>query len=339
MTADTVRSGLTMGVILPHTKIFGGVKRFFELGSIFWQHGHTLIVFTPDGIRPEWYDYPSAVEPLAELAQYQLDAIFLTQPEFLDIFVKAPSKLKILYHVGPRVKLKEVLKHKDVIVFANSSNMFDLDKRKYGIEPIKAFGGIHVPDRLPRHRREGDPFVVMAYGRLSRKGKGTSLVVKACEKLHRMGYHIKLLLFDSPLDESSREKIRKFRCKVPFEFVVDHPVQQNDMLFARADAFVAAEKKGGWSNTAAEALASGVALIGTSTGTKDFLRHNVTGLLVWRHPYFIRKALQKLIEDPGLRERLASAGREKIKEFDWENLSKGIESFIKSRLRSNRLSQ
>jgi glycosyltransferase involved in cell wall biosynthesis len=162
-------------------------------------------------------------------------------------------------------------------------------------------------------------------------------VVKACEKLYRMGYNVKLLLFDSPLDEVSHEKIRTFRCKVPFEFVVNHPVHENSSLYARADAFVAAEKKGGWSNTAAEALASGVALIGTSTGTKDFLIHNETGLLVWRHAYFIRKALQKLIDDPALTQRLALKGREKIKEFDWENLSQFIESFISSRLHSNHL--
>jgi glycosyltransferase involved in cell wall biosynthesis len=269
---------------------------------------------------------------------YELDAVFLTESDFLDDFLEARARLRIFYHVGPRVNLRTVLKHKEVIVFVNSSNMFDLDKRKYGIEAIKAFGGIHVPDLSEKNKDEGDPFVVMAYGRLSRKGKGTMLVVKACEKLYRMGYHIKLLLFDSPIDEISRKRIENFQCSVPYEFVVNHPVQENSRLFARADAFVAAEKKGGWSNTAAEALASGLALVGTSTGTRDFLFHNQTGILVWRHPYFIRRALQQIINDPALRERLALRGREKIMEFNWESLSMFIESFITSRLPSDRFS-
>ena len=269
---------------------------------------------------------------MTNLPHYRLDALFFTQVEFLDDLLNANAKLKILYHIGPRVILNQVLKHKEIIIFANSSNMFELDKRKYGIRPVKAYGGIHIPEQIEVKRIEGEPFKIMAYGRLSRKGKGTSLVVKACEKLYRMGYNIKLLLFDSPLDEASREKIQRFDCNVPFEFVLNHPVQENSSLFARADAFVAAEKKGGWSNTAAEALASGVALIGTSTGTRDFLVHNQTGLRVWRHPYFIRKALERIINDPALARTLAANGREKIAAYSWTRLADFIELYIASRL-------
>ena len=104
-------------------------------------------------------------------------------------------------------------------------------------------------------------------------------------------------------------------------------------------AFVAAEKKGGWSNTAAEALAAGVPLIGTSTGTKDFLIQNETGLLVWRHPYFIRKAIEKLLTNPELAHKLAANGRRKIAEFSWEALADVIESYVSSRLMSTRLSE
>ena len=333
-TSATSARPLTMGAILPHSRLFGGVKRFFELGNVFRDHGHRFIIFTPEGIPPEWFSDPCRVETLNNLASYQLDALFITEPDFLEHLMAARSRLKIFYHVGPRAKLDGVLKSKEVIVFVNSTNMYALDKRRYGIEAVRALGGIHVPD-LPRAGRDdGAPFTVMAYGRLTRKGKGTSLVVKACEKLYKRGYNIKLLLFDSPVDKLSREKIGKFKCAVPFEFVVDHPVSKNNELFSRADVFVAAEKKGGWSNTAAEALAAGVPLVGTATGTRDFLIHHVTGLLVWRHPYFIRKAIEKLINDPDLGRTLASNGRKKIAEFNWENLGRFIESYVSSRLAS-----
>lgn len=335
MSSDKNLPPLAMGVILPHTKIFGGVKRFLELGKAFTQHGNEFIVFTPEGTTPDWYRGSCRGEKLSNLPHYQLDALFFTQVEFLSDLLNANAKLKILYHIGPRVILNRVLKHKEIIILANSSNMFELDKRKYGIKPVKAYGGIHIPELNEVKRHEDEPFKVMAYGRLSRKGKGTSLVVKACEKLYRKGYNVKLLLFDSPIDQASLEKIENFRCKVPFEFIVNHPVQDNHELFNRADVFVAAEKKGGWSNTAAEALASGIPLIGTSIGTKDFLIHAETGLRVWRHPYFIRKAIEKLINDPELAKRLATNGRKKIKEFNWETLSEFIESFVRSRLNSD----
>lgn len=330
----TTGKKLKIGAILPHTKLFGGVKRFFELGNVFINHGNEFCVFTPDGIAPEWYPDSCPVEKLSRLKTYQLDAIFLTETDFLQEWIHASATLKIFYHIGPRPKLTEVLKHKEIIVFVNSSNMYEFDKKKYGITAVKALGGIHIHDSCNNElvRKESNPFTVMAYGRLSRKGKGASLVVKACEKLYKKGYNVKLLLFDYPLDADSREKINKFRCKLPFEFVVNHPVTENNELFRRADVFVAAEKKGGWSNTAAEALAAGVPLVGTATGTKDFLIHKKTGLVVWRHPYFIRKAIEKLINDPDMAQRLAINGRKKIAEFDWERLAGFIESYISKRL-------
>jgi glycosyltransferase involved in cell wall biosynthesis len=329
--ANVANRKLTMGAILPHTKLFGGVKRFFELGDVLSTRGNRFIVFTPEGLAPDWYPDACPVEKVSKLPSYQLDALFITEEAFLEDLLNANTRLRIFYHVGPRPKLFRALKYKEVIVFVNSTNMFDLDRRKYGIRAVKALGGVRISTVAKAPKKQGAPFVVMAYARLSRKGKGTELVVNACEKLYKKGYNIKLLLFDSPLDEMSCEKVRKFHCKVPFEFVIDHPVRDNSKLFARADVFVAAEKKGGWSNTAAEALASAVPLIGTSTGTKDFLIHNETGLLVWRHSYFIRKAIERLIKNPDLAHTLAVNGRRKIEEFNWEALADFIQSYVSSR--------
>lgn len=339
---------LKMGALLPHCKLFGGVKRFFELGAVLSARGNEFIIFSPDGVAPEWYPDPCPVEPLENLQRHQFDALFITEERFLQDLVHSNATLKIFYHVGPRPSLANALKYRDIIIFVNSTNMYEYDRQKYGIDAVKALGGIHIPDipdiddSLSRDNVKGSkdfPFIIMAYGRISRKGKGTSLVVKACEKLHRKGYHVRLLLFDSPLDETAREKIKNFSCKVPFEFVIDHPVSRNHLLFRKADVFVAAEKKGGWSNTAAEALASGVALVGTRAGTKDFLIHKSTGLVVFRHPYFIRKALEKLINNPDLRTTLARNGRKKVAEFNWENLGTFIESYVRSRVSSPHIAE
>lgn len=330
MSEKTEERKLTLGAILPNTKLFGGVKRFFELGSILRARGHRFVIFSPEGLSPTWYSDPCDVDKISNVGAYRFDALFITEEIFLNDLLTADARQKIFYHVGPRAKLHGVIKHKEVVVFTNSTNMYDLDKRKYGIESVQAYGGVHVPAEAKPYVG-ASPIHIMAYGRLTRKGKGTSLVIRACEKLHRMGYAIKLLLFDTPIDDRSKSEIEKFTCKVPFEFIIDHPVSKNDLLFKRADIFVAAEKKGGWSNTAAEALASGVPLVGTRTGTRDFLFHNETGLRVWRHPYFIRKALEKLINNPDLARTLAANGRKKIAAYSWDRLADFIESYVYSR--------
>ena len=60
----------------------------------------------------------------------------------------------------------------------------------------------------------------MAYGRIVERVKGTHYVVSACEKLYAQGYNIKLLLYDTPVDEGAARRIKEFTCKCPFEFVV-----------------------------------------------------------------------------------------------------------------------
>jgi glycosyltransferase involved in cell wall biosynthesis len=319
-----------IGVILPHCKLFGGVKRFFALGEIFIRHGHQMFVFTPDGIPPDWFEFSGKVDRLSNLDKYKLTLLFITEPAYLTHLLNAESKLKIFYHVMPKTNISEVLKHKEIFIFSNSTNMYMHDKKKYGINSIKAIGGAHVPDHAKEIKYGQNPFVIMCYGRLSRKRKGTAIVVKAAEALHKKGLPVKLLLFDSPLDNKGRMQIKKFKPKIPFEFIIDHPVKENEELFKKANVFVAVEKNAGWSNTAAEALAYGVPLIASNSGTKDFLINNETGLKVWRHPLFVKRAIEKIIADVPLQQKLAANGRKKIKELSWENLAGFILNFIEA---------
>ena len=322
----------TIAVILPHSLLFGGVRRFFELGEIFIREGHQMIVFTPEGKSPDWFSFSGVIDKTENITRYGLTALFITEPVFLPLMLKANASLKIFYHVGPRANLNEVLRYKEIYIFSNSTNMFLYDKKKYGIETTKAIGGVHIPQEPKEITAPQDPFVIMCYGRLARKGKGTHIVVKAAKKLHRKGYPVKLFLFDTPLDEKGLQKAKEFDPGIPFEFVIGHPVKDNESLFKRAHVFVAVEKKGGWSNTAAEALASGIPLVAGNTGTNDFLVNGVTGLEVWRHSFFVSRAIEKLIKDISLQRRLAHNGREKIKTLAWEPLALLILDFINSKL-------
>lgn len=322
-----------IAVILPHTQLFGGVKRFFELGELFISAGHKMTIFTPDGTPPAWCKFSGVVDKISNLGNFQLTILFITETHFLQDLLHANSRLKVFYHVGPRANLTEVIKHKEILIFSNSTNMYFDDRKKYGIETIKAVGGVHIPPEPKIISNQQDPFVVMCYGRLARKGKGTNIVVRATEQLYKKGYPIKLLLFDSPLDEKGLKQIQQFKPKLPFEFVINHPVNENPSLFKRANVFVAVEKKGGWSNTAAEALAAGVPLIASNTGTRDFLIDQVTGLKVWRHSFFVKRAILKLMNNIALQQQLANNGRAKMDSFSWESLSKFILNFLDQNLK------
>lgn len=319
-----------LGVILPHTKLYGGVKRFLELGNIFIELGHTFTVYTIEGKAPTWYDFKGETKTFVDLKKDDIDALFTTEVRFLEQLVTANTKKKIFYHVRMTEKVQKTLKYPDIEVFACSTNIYLYDKKKYGIEAFKALGGVNVLNYLEKtdYSVKVRPFCVMAYGRLAEKVKGTKYVVKACEKLYKKGYNIKLLLFDTAISEKAQKLIDNFSTCVPYDFVQNHPFDKNSELFNRADVFVAAEGHAGWSNTVAEAMACALPVIATSAGTRDLLIDGVTGLHTWRYAFIIRRRLKTLIENEGLREQLGKAARKNVENFDWRVLARNIESHL-----------
>lgn len=327
----TGENKLTLGVILPHTKIFGGVKRFFEIGNILIRKGHQFMVFTPDGQPPGWFDFKGPVIKLEQISAYSFDALFTTEPDYVGELDKARTHLRIFYAVLQRRYIRKVASRKDLIVFANSGSLYRYLGGEKKENVYKCIGGIDTEKFRFRRREEknpDDPFVVLVYGRFYRRKKGTSLVVKACEALYKHGYNLKLLLFDTPVDDEARRKVQQFTCALPFHFFVDFPVDKVAELYHQADLFVSAERNAGWSNTSAEAMACGVPVIATMSGTEDFLIHGDTGLVTWRHPWFIRRAIKKLYHDRDQCEKFVLNARKKIEEFSWENLAETIERII-----------
>lgn len=324
----------TIGAILPTTKLFGGVRRFFELGERFIQQGHRMIILSPEGEKPDWFSYNATVDKIDNRDQYHFSILFIMQKEALPLLLAASARIKVFYHVLQTEEIKEVLKHPEVRIFANSTNIALHDKKKYGIEALPLQGGVNLPATIKpvAEQREEDVFTIMCFGRLSRMRKGTRFVVWAAERLYRQGYNVKLLLYDAPIDEKSKRLIAAFKPKLPFEFVLNHPVEDNESLFKRASVFVSAEKNAGWSNASAEALSCGIPLVATLSGTKDFLVHNKTGLVVWRNSFSIAWAIKRLIKNKDLRASLSVNGRKKIEEFSWDILAGKILDYVQKEM-------
>lgn len=322
---------LMLGVILPHTQIFGGVKRFFEIGNILIGKGHKFLVFTPEGIAPGWFDFKGPVIKLDKVNDYSFDALMTTEPDFLDTLERTTTRLRIFYAVLQRSYIKKATARKGLIVLANSGRLYQYlgGERRTNLFPC--IGGIDTGKfdfRKKALKNDNEPLNVLVYGRFYRRKKGTHLVVKACEALYRKGYNLKLLLFDTPVDEAARKKVEGFTCKLPFRFYVDYPVARVAELYHEADLFVSAERNAGWSNTSAEAMACGVPVIATASGTEDFLIHEETGLVVWRHPWFIQRSIKRLYDDENLRLRLSANARKKIEAFSWTHVADTIENLV-----------
>jgi len=266
---------------LPHSQLYGGVKRFFELGNLFVENGHNFTVFNEQGDLPDWFSFKGRITTIHEVPNFNLDALFFTEPRYYPIVANAKACRKIFYFVRGQEYLKDIIKDHSFEIFTNSTNLYNECIRRYGVKPFRAFGGIDTEMYKPEEykmRTQDDPFLVLGYGRLNKKRKGTKYVIRACERVYRKHKNIKLILFDTPTDEKARILIENLKCRVPFEFVVDHPYDKNPELFHRVHAFISAESeyRAGYSNTSAEAMACGIPVIGTKSGTRDFLIDGVT---------------------------------------------------------------
>ena len=117
-----------------------------------------------------------------------------------------------------------------------------------------------------------------------------------------------------------------------------HSTQEElSTLYRETDLFLSAERRAGWCNTAAEAMACGAAVVCTPSGTEDFARHGETALVArWPWSWLLARRIESLLRDPELRLRIAAAGRRSIQAFGWERTATSVEAVIRERIQSKR---
>lgn len=332
---------LRLAVALPHLGVYGGIRRFLELGSVWASRGHHVALLTPGtgaGQRP-WLPFPGQIGELTALSAERWDAVLSPDPD-LFLTVEAPGALKVFYAVlegAPRAP--EAWKRAD-LVLANSAGMRRHLARR-GVAAIDAAGGVntaqfHPRDPDPRVGRSerGEPIRALVYGRMSRARKGSWLAARAIESASRWArVAVELTLFDAPPERDGTPSLPR-PLSIPTRWVLGPSQDDLRDLYAGSDLFVSAERRAGWCNTAAEAMACGTALVCTRSGTEDFAIDGETAEVVplpWSP--FLSRRIARLLRDPDGRRRLAERGRAKIAEFTWERTADGIESAIVERLK------
>jgi O-antigen/teichoic acid export membrane protein/glycosyltransferase involved in cell wall biosynthesis len=101
-------------------------------------------------------------------------------------------------------------------------------------------------------------------------------------------------------------------------------------LYNRCAIFLVSSLEEGWGLPGAEAMACGCALVSTDTkGVRDYASHEETALISRpANPNELAENVLRLIQDDSLRIRLARAGQEAIRRFDWEKAAAGFEVIL-----------
>jgi glycosyltransferase involved in cell wall biosynthesis len=201
-------------------------------------------------------------------------------------------------------------------------------------------GGINLDTFRPRRVVPDDDYRILTFGRVSRRKKGVPIVVKAVESLARRltgprgaeRRPPKLVLFDHMGPGNERDPRDGFRCSVPHEFHINLPQDDLARLYSSCDVFVSAEKRAGWANTVAEAMACGLPVVCTRSGALDLAIHGETAWVVRRHRWFVERGLRAMYGHPGDARRLSECALERVRMYGWDRVADQLLEVVRDRL-------
>ncbi|MEW5901012.1 MAG: glycosyltransferase family 4 protein [Acidobacteriota bacterium] len=341
-----VKSAMRIAGLLPHVEVFGGVRRYLEIGNELTQRGHLFVLFTPNGERPDWLEFKGVVKPFDAIGHESFDISLCSEYSILPHFDRLQAAVRFFYFVLAGHRKERETARRPYQFLGNSEGLCRRIERKYRVRCHRASGGVNPqifhplseedssgaaqPSEKPPRSPE---FRILCYGRFYRKRKGTRQVIKAAESLRREFPGLRLVFFDTLVGQERRDPRQLIRTLVPHDFYLNLPQEKMAWLFSQADLFVSAERRAGWANTAAEAMACRLPVVCTRSGTRDFAFHGRTALVVpFGHPWLLRRQIERLILNEPLRRRLGRAGYDKIMEFTWEALAIRLEEIFRAAL-------
>ena len=176
-------------------------------------------------------------------------------------------------------------------------------------------------------RYHADPAVAKAsrptltfVGRL-RRYKGLDWVLRSLPAVRARVPDVRLeIIGDGPYGEPLRREVKRLGLEPAVEFLGFLPGAEKVARLRASWAVLQPSPKEGWGLTVVEASACGTAVIASDApGLRDSVRRDETGLLV---PYgddaALASAITRVLTEPALRARLASAGVAWAARFHWE---------------------
>src|SRR5882762_3725771 len=277
---------MRIGLFLPHVGVFGGVRRYLELGNEWVALGHDVTLYHPEGTPPAWLPFLGTTAPIRSAADHTSDVAICGERDTYAEFRRHHATRHVYYCVvDSDPGLRAPVSDPAVTLMANSAPLRRLLLKQSRRLVLDGVGGIRPEQFFPDPaRRRASPLRVLLYGRRSRPRKGTDLVLRALCGISGRGPGFETVLFDSLDSITNRQDPRDGAPLPPNARFVMNPTQAALVeLYQSSHIFVAAEKRAGWCNTALEALACGCALVCTRSGPTDFARHGENALVTFRH--------------------------------------------------------
>ena len=95
----SMKNQMKIAAVLPHVEVFGGVRRYLEIGNEFAKRGCHFVLFHPDGTKPEWFDFKGITKPFSSLGEDTFDVGLCSEYSVLQYFEKLNARAKFFYFI------------------------------------------------------------------------------------------------------------------------------------------------------------------------------------------------------------------------------------------------
>jgi phosphatidylinositol alpha-mannosyltransferase len=187
-----------------------------------------------------------------------------------------------------------------------------------------------APVSPPEHLRDRRPTILFV-GRLEPR-KGVQVLLRSFQALKRRMPSLRLVIVG---DGSMAARLRRWAQEHELQDVLFEGYQPREVLpayYQRADVFCAPSiENESFGITLLEGMAAGRPVVATEgNGSSTLGRNGETGLVVRAgDEVALADALERLLEDDGLAERLGVAAQQRAREFDWSIVAAKIIDYYK----------
>lgn len=196
-------------------------------------------------------------------------------------------------------------------------------KREYCIESTVIYNGIDL-SKFNGPSKPRDPFILFVGGMESRKG--LEYAIEALEALMRKGFDMRMVAIARPgfKGTESKEWFDHLieRCRLGGRVTIHESVSEEELLklYSTASAFLLPTRMEGWGLSIMEAMAAGCPVVTTPVGgITELVRAGENGLLVSVGDVEgFAEAVEHLISDKAMRERICAAAKETVKRYSWD---------------------
>jgi glycosyltransferase involved in cell wall biosynthesis len=168
---------------------------------------------------------------------------------------------------------------------------------------------------------------ILFVGRLS-KGKNIQMLIQSFKEVLNRGYDLKLHIVGSGEEEENIiSLINKNDLQDRVKLYGGLPWRDVSRIYSDFDLFVLPSREEAFGLVLLEAMASGLPIIASDIpGLRNVVKNNKTGILVKPSIENFTIAIEKMVNERDLREKLAKNGLKESEKYDWNLITEKFET-------------